>query len=162
VAAIHDLIAQIEDQTLRQRLTEKLARLTKNKKFGLVFEDHLPELMPLYSAKVVRGSLVARKVGPLLDIWRVISVDKGEAYCIQRTTGHQAKIAVDDLVVVRQFGEPIFPALVPVDCVANGPEDAPWHTLIEADIPCPAITGVSLRGAGGLHLHRSAVQHRRP
>lgn len=40
---------------------------------------------------------------------------------------------MDDLVVVRRFGEPIFPALTPVDRVRNGPEDAPWHTLIEAD-----------------------------
>jgi len=40
---------------------------------------------------------------------------------------------VDELLVVREFGEPIFPALVPVDAVANGPLDAPWHTLIEAD-----------------------------
>lgn len=40
---------------------------------------------------------------------------------------------MDDLVVVRQFGEPIFPTLVSVDRVRNGPDDAPWHTLIEAD-----------------------------
>ena len=38
-----------------------------------------------------------------------------------------------ELLVVREFGEPIFPALVPVDAVANGAADAPWHTLIEAD-----------------------------
>ena len=42
-------------------------------------------------------------------------------------------LAENDLVVVRQFGEPIFPALTPVDRVQNGPVDAPWHTLIEAD-----------------------------
>jgi adenine-specific DNA-methyltransferase len=43
------------------------------------------------------------------------------------------RFAVDELLVVRQFGEPVFPALVPIDAVANGPADAPWHTLIEAD-----------------------------
>ncbi len=36
-------------------------------------------------------------------------------------------------MVVRRFGEPIFPALVPMDQVQNGPADAPWHSLIEAD-----------------------------
>jgi adenine-specific DNA-methyltransferase len=40
---------------------------------------------------------------------------------------------VDELLVVRRFGEPIFPALVPIDQVQNGPDDAPWHCLIEAD-----------------------------
>lgn len=133
MAAIHDLIAQIEDQTLRLRLLDELYRITKEKKFGLVFEDHLPELTPLYSAKVVRGSHVARKDGPLADIWRVISVNKTEAQCIQRATGVQKKMAANDLIVVRQFGEPIFPSLVPVDRVSNGADDAPWHTLIEAD-----------------------------
>ena len=93
MAAIHDLIAQVEDQTLRQRLTDELARIIKDKKFGLVFEDHLPELTPLYSAKVVKGSLVARKDGHLVDIWRVLSIVKGEALCRQRATGvHQKNL----------------------------------------------------------------------
>jgi len=43
------------------------------------------------------------------------------------------RFPVGDLLVVQQFGRPIFPALTPVDAVANGPADAPWHTLIEAD-----------------------------
>ncbi len=133
MAAIHDLIAQIEDQTLRLRLLDELSRITKEKKFGLVFEDHLPELTPLYSAKVVRGSHVARKDSPLADLWRVISVNKTEAQCMQRATGVKKKMALTDLVVVRQFGEPIFPSLVPVDRVVNGPDNAPWHMLIEAD-----------------------------
>jgi adenine-specific DNA-methyltransferase len=38
-----------------------------------------------------------------------------------------------ELLVVKQFGDPIFPTLVPMDAVQNGPADAPWHTLIEAD-----------------------------
>ena len=38
-----------------------------------------------------------------------------------------------DLVAVLEFGDPIFPSLVPMDRVQNGPADAPWHTLIEAD-----------------------------
>jgi len=31
---------------------------------------------------------------------------------------------LDELAVVRQFGEPIFPALVPMDQVQQGPADA--------------------------------------
>lgn len=46
MAAIDDLIAQIEDKALRERLTLEMKRLTREKKFGLVFEDHLPELTP--------------------------------------------------------------------------------------------------------------------
>lgn len=59
MAAINDLIRQIEDKNLRERLQQEVTRLSKQKKFGLVFEDHLPECTPLYGVPVRRGSLVA-------------------------------------------------------------------------------------------------------
>jgi len=43
MAAINDLIAQIKDEDLRLRIEAEVKRLLKHKKFGLVFEDHLPE-----------------------------------------------------------------------------------------------------------------------
>lgn len=144
MSAIHDLIAQISDPRLRERLATEWATASKEKKFGLVFEDHLPELLPLYNAKPRRGDLVCRKNGALRDIWQVRSVRDGIATCIKpqedistaeqnESTDTPTTFAIDKLLVVRQFGDPIFPSLVPVDAVANGAADAPWHTLIEAD-----------------------------
>jgi adenine-specific DNA-methyltransferase len=133
LAAINDLISQVEDPALRARLREEAERLTKEKKFGLVFEEHLPELTPIYSAKVQRGSEVARRDQSLTETWRVLSLVKDTALCLHPATGEQEQIPVADLVVVRRFGEPIYPALTPLDQVQNGPADAPWHTLIEAD-----------------------------
>lgn len=133
MAAIDDLIAQIEDKVLRERLMVETNRITKDKKFGLVFEDHLPELTPIYSAQVKKNSKVALRDGNLVDLWRVLFVKDGEAHCRNIGSGVTRQIPVDNLVVVRQFGEPIFPALVPMDKVQNGPVDTPWHTLIEAD-----------------------------
>lgn len=144
MSAIHDLIAQIADPRLRQRLAAEWAHAAKQKKFGLVFEDHLPELLPLHGVKPRKGDLVCRKNGPLKAVWQVKSLYAGMATCIKpskqtqpseptRAAAEAELIALDDLLVVREFGEPIFPALVPVDAVANGSADAPWHTLIEAD-----------------------------
>lgn len=133
MAAIDDLIAQIEDEALRNRLREEVKRLTKEKKFGLVFEEHLPELTPVYSAVIRQGSLVARRDAPLTNTWRVLNINGETAHCYSPANGEQMETALADLVVVRRFGEPIFPALTPVDRVQNGPADAPWHTLIEAD-----------------------------
>ncbi len=133
MAAIDDLIAQIEDKALRSRLRTEVNRITKQKKFGLVFEEHLPELTLIYSAKVKKHSKVAMRGGPLTDVWRVLSVRDRVAHCRNVGSGESREIPVDDLVVVRQFGEPIFPALIPVDRVQNGPDDSPWHILIEAD-----------------------------
>lgn len=35
--------------------------MTKQKKFGLVFEEHLPECTPLYDMPIYKGTKVARK-----------------------------------------------------------------------------------------------------
>lgn len=133
MAAIDDLIAQIEDQALRNRLREEVDRIIKEKKFGLVFEEHLPELTPIYSTPVRQGSHVARHDASLTDVWRVLSVHGDLAFCLNPTTGEQRQMQIADLVEVRRFGEPIFPALTPMDRVQNSSDDAPWHTLIEAD-----------------------------
>jgi adenine-specific DNA-methyltransferase len=144
LSAIHDLIAQISDSRLRERLVAEWANAAREKKFGLVFEDHLPELLPLHGAKPRKGDLVCLRQGALKDVWQIKSIHAGLATCIKpsnethpseptRAAAEPAQFLVDELLVVREFGEPIFPALVPVDAVANGPADAPWHTLIEAD-----------------------------
>ncbi|MQT36303.1 site-specific DNA-methyltransferase [Pseudomonas helleri] len=144
MSAIHDLIAQISDPRLRERLAAEWATASQEKKFGLVFEDHLPELLPLHGVKPRKGDLVCRRQGTLKDVWQVKSVRDGKAICVKpqdeahpseptRTSAEPVSFALNELLVVREFGEPIFPALVPVDAVANGPLDAPWHSLIEAD-----------------------------
>ena len=48
MAAIDELIEQIENPTLRERISAEVKRLVKQKKFGLVFEEHLPERTLLY------------------------------------------------------------------------------------------------------------------
>jgi adenine-specific DNA-methyltransferase len=144
LSAIHDLIAQISDSRLRERLSAEWANAAKEKKFGLVFEDHLPELLPLHGTKPRKGDLVCRRQGALKDVWQIKAIHSGMATCVKpineahpsestRAAAEPVQFPVDELLVVREFGEPIFPALVPVDAVANGPADAPWHTLIEAD-----------------------------
>ena len=144
MSAIHDLIAQISDPRLRERLAAEWDNAAKERKFGLVFEDHLPELLPLHGAKPRKGDLVCRRQGALKDVWQIKSLHAGIATCVKpsneahpseptRAAAEPVQFPVDELLVVREFGEPIFPALVPVDAVANGPADAPWHTLIEAD-----------------------------
>lgn len=144
MSAIDTLIAQISDPRLRERLTAEWNNAKKEKKFGLVFEDHLPELLPLHGAKPRKGDLVCRRQGALKDVWQIKSIHAGVATCVKpsneahpseptRAAAEPVQFMVDELLVVREFGEPIFPALVPVDAVANGPLDAPWHTLIEAD-----------------------------
>lgn len=133
MAAINDLVQQVPDPALRARLEQEVARITKNKKFGLVFEEHIPECTPLYGVPIRRNTLVARRVGRIADIYAVLKVDGDVARCKHKVTGEIETIPLSELVAVAQFGEPIFPALQPVDIVENAPDSSLWHTLIEAD-----------------------------
>lgn len=60
MSAINDLIAKIEDDDLRQRIEAELKLLLKQKKFGLVFEEHQPEGLyegPIYPTLEVRDEV---------------------------------------------------------------------------------------------------------
>lgn len=63
MALLQDLIQQIDDPALKERILQETNKLLKQKKFGLVFEEHLPECTPLYDVPIRVGSKVALKTG---------------------------------------------------------------------------------------------------
>lgn len=132
MAAIDDLVAQINDPALRKRIQAELRRASKQKKFGLVFEEHLPECTPLYDVPLAPGRLAARQ-GNLQGLYYIEEINGETAHCIQRTTREAVDLPLEELVTVAEFGEPIYPYLDPIDTVENAPNSDLWHTLIEAD-----------------------------
>lgn len=133
MSMLNDLVNQIEDKTLRDRIAAEVDRLAKQKKFGLVFEEHLPECTPLYDIPVRNGSLVMVKGGDIKDLYYVKSMADGKADCVKRDGSEYATFGVDDVVPVAEFGDPIYPYLKPIDSICNAPDCDLWHTLIEAD-----------------------------
>lgn len=134
MAAINDLIAQITDEGLRKRLEQEVNKLSKQKKFGLVFESHLPEVTPLYDMPIKAGcKVILRDRSEDKNIYIVLTVDNGMAVCGLKSAEETKSISVNDLVRVAEFGESIYPYLKPIDCVCNSSEDDFWHALIEAD-----------------------------
>jgi adenine-specific DNA-methyltransferase len=139
MAKIEDLIAQIPDERLRKSIAAEVKVLKKTKKFGLVFEEHLPETVRLPGLQIKPGDLVALKREFGDQLWRVKSVHKNIASCDFAVEGHppgketSREISVADLVLVRNFGDPIYPALVPMHRVERGGPNKPWHLLINAD-----------------------------
>lgn len=133
MAILQDLISQVEDNELRERILIETNKLLKQKKFGLVFEEHLPECTPLYDVPIRVGSPVALKTGYVSDIYNVLRVDGNEVVCDQRDTHERVIFHLNELVVVAPFGEPIYPYLKKIDSVCNAPGIDLWHTLIEAD-----------------------------
>lgn len=79
MALLQDLIKQIDDETLLQRIMAEVSKLSKQKKFGLVFEEHLPECTPLYDVEIRRNSKVVLKTGQVSDIYIVRSIDGDKA-----------------------------------------------------------------------------------
>ena len=133
MSAINDLISQIQDESLRDRIQSEVNKMSKQKKFGLVFEEHLPECTPLYDVPVKRGSLAVLKGGDINNKYIVGSIVNGIAKCMNKVTEEVEEIPLENLVTVAEFGDPIYPYLKPIDSICNAPDSDLWHTLIEAD-----------------------------
>lgn len=135
MAAINDLISQIQDETLRNRIQEEVSKMAKQKKFGLVFEEHMPESTPLYDVPIKSGCNVMRRDSKDdKSIYVVLKVEGDTAVCVKpEQKDETATFELKDIVRVAEFGESIYPYLKPLDSVCNAPDSDLWHTLIEAD-----------------------------
>ena len=135
MAAINDLISQIQDETLRNRIQEEVNKMAKQKKFGLVFEEHMPESTPLYDMPIKRGCNVMRRDSKDdKSIYVVLKVEGDTAVCVKPEQKDEAvTFELKDIVRVAEFGESIYPYLKPLESVCNAPDSNLWHTLIEAD-----------------------------
>lgn len=135
MAAIHDLLAQIQDEALRERIEKEVNKLSKTKKFGLVFEEHLPECTPLYDMPIKVGcNVMMRNTKEDKSLYVVLKIENEKVICGKKDNiQEQTEFEIKDIVRVAEFGEPIFPYLKPIDSVCNNSEDGLWHTLIQAD-----------------------------
>ncbi len=133
MAIIDSLLDQVSDGTLRNRLKDEFKKAQNGRKFGLVFEDHLPESTPLYDVPVKKGMKAVVRNSKNDDIYIVKRLDDDTAVCENTVTGETRMFQKDDLVTVAEFGDPIYPYLEKLDNVCNAPDSDLWHTLIEAD-----------------------------
>ncbi|WP_026653299.1 site-specific DNA-methyltransferase [Butyrivibrio proteoclasticus] len=135
MAAIHDLLSQIQDEALRERIEKEVDKLAKTKKFGLVFEQHLPECTPLYDMPIKAGvKVMAKNTSEDKAFYVVLKIDGEKAICCRIDNSEECvEKDIKDLVRVAEFGEVIYPYLKPIDSVCNAPDKDVWHTLIEAD-----------------------------
>ncbi|KRW90771.1 hypothetical protein SD51_12910 [Alicyclobacillus tengchongensis] len=62
----------------------------------------------------------------------MLSLTNDGAMCIRDADSVEEFLSLDDIVVVKRFGEPIYPTLVPIESVVRNP-DKPYHVLVEAD-----------------------------
>jgi adenine-specific DNA-methyltransferase len=109
MAAIEDLIKQVADPGLREQLAAEVARLKSTKKFGLVFEEHLPEFVRLPGLTPRAGARVLKKDDPRGLPYRVISLANGQKMRIApEGGGPEETVARDSVVVAKAFGEAMY------------------------------------------------------
>ena len=98
----------------------------------MVFDRHLPESVRLPDHPIRKGVKVGLRDESSTNAWRVLRfTDTSRSTAVLDGDGGERPVA--DLVVIREFGEAVFPGLRSVDRIANGPDDAPWHTVINGE-----------------------------
>jgi adenine-specific DNA-methyltransferase len=129
--AIDGLLGRITDTNLRAELAREVEVLRANKDFGLVFERHLPENVRLYGQTIRRGSNVQELTNVAGQVWVVRRID-GEVATLIDDDGAEVEKPLSELVVVSEFGEPIYPGFEVVDSLERG-GDKPFHTVINGE-----------------------------
>lgn len=133
MAAIDQYIERIPNTELQEQIREEVARLTKKKRFGLVYENHLPDNVIMPEVTIRRGTKVTLRGNTPNDVYEVQDIEKDNAVCRNLASLEDKTFLLDDLVAVAQRGDVIYPYLKPMDSVENAPDSDLWHTLIEAD-----------------------------
>ena len=132
MALIDALLEKITNPTLQAALREQVDQLLSKQSFGLVFQQHKPETVELHNYRVARNCKVRIK-SEGDDLYFVDAVKSGVATI--RSLVDEPKfwdVAVSDLVVVREFGDPIYPGLASTGRVDRG-GDKPPHLVINAE-----------------------------
>ena len=146
MSRLTDLIAQAKakDAALGQELEREFKVLSSRRSFGLNFERHRPESVELPGRPVRKGDKV--RILPPRDssakgdqrLWRVLRLETRGGERTAVLTPHDElgadpkKVSVEDVVVVAEFRDYIYPGLVSTGKVANG-GDRPAHTVINGE-----------------------------
>jgi adenine-specific DNA-methyltransferase len=125
------LLDKVDDPALRADLRRQVDLLRARRRFGLVFEEHLPERVQLAEHAIRRGTRVVRRDHEDDEPREVIRVANKKA-TVRSAEGETETLGVDDVVVVADFGEPIYPGLRRLGSLKAG-GDKPAHVVIKGE-----------------------------
>lgn len=129
---LDQLISRIDDDKLRARLAQEIDLLRGSRRFGLVFDRHLPESVRLPDHPIRKGIRVALRDESSAETWIVDKfTDRSREVAV--LSGEGGERHVSGLIVVREFEEPIYPGLRSVERIDNGPAGAPCHVVINGE-----------------------------
>ena len=146
MSRLNDLLRQLrmDNPALADDLQGEFDALADRRSFGLNFERHVPEAVELPGRKVCKGDKVRvlpprgeRRAAEHDRLWRVVGVTTEDGMRVGSLVSldepeDETSVPVDDLVVVAEFRDPIYPGLVSTGKVERG-GDKPFHTVINAE-----------------------------
>ena len=144
MSRISDLIAQTKakEPALGADLEREFKALSSRLPFGLNFERHSPEVVELPQRPIRKGDKV-RVLSPRggtkkadQRLWQVKAIDRSkqaaELVLLGSRKIEKRSSRLDDLVVVAEFRDTIYPGLVSTGKVQRG-GDKPHHTVINGE-----------------------------
>jgi adenine-specific DNA-methyltransferase len=147
MSRLTDLIAQARntDAQLGADLEREFRVLSSRLPFGLNFERHRPEAVELPQCPVRKGDKVrvlAERGSTAkgdLRLWQVARITKtgqnkvADLEPLDGPDRQSCKVPLEDLIVVAEFRDTIYPGLVSTGQVARGGADKPSHTVINGE-----------------------------
>ena len=146
MSRLTDLLAQVKAKNpqMGADLEREFKALSSRRAFGLNFERHRPEVVELPKSVVRKGDKV--RVLPERGstakgdqrLWLVKTINKvknkriAQLELIGVDESEHLEVAVEDLVVVAEFRDYIYPGLVSTGKVERG-GDKPFHTVINGE-----------------------------
>jgi adenine-specific DNA-methyltransferase len=144
LSRLTDLIAQVKAKApqLGADIDREFKALSSRLPFGLNFERHSPEAVELPLRPIRKGDKVralsergSTKKGDQ-RLWQVKAIHKAKKLADLELLGaaeaETQSVALDDLVVVAEFRDTIYPGLVSTGKVQRG-NDKPFHTVINGE-----------------------------
>jgi len=155
MSRINDLLRELKtrEPALAKDLETEFFALADRRAFGLNFERHVPEAVELPGRKIRKGDKVRilpprGQVSKKSDqgLWRVVKISRNQNVATleiisddststeeKLISKRQPKIVkLDDLVVVAEFRDPIYPGLVSSGKISRG-GDKPYQIIINAE-----------------------------
>jgi len=139
------LLSKIEDEALRADLRLQINRLQSKRSFGLVFESHIPERVRLGEHPLRPGVIVTLKNDLRSPEYEVVSlegdtavvrkVQASEGYFHpgeEQVEGSEVRLPATGLVVLAEFGEPIFAGFRRLGSISRG-LGKPSHVVIKGE-----------------------------
>lgn len=132
MAHIDDLLTRVTDKGLREEFRRAIDDLRRRKKFGLVFEEHIPEIALLPGCGVHEGSIVLLRKEPDNPTQYTVEDVNGGVALIRANGSEPVEADLSDLLVVKSFGEPVYPVLTPIQTLTRAP-GRPYHIVINGE-----------------------------